>query len=75
MFTYQPMTASELSSVSAMEEITIPWLDGKYSIDHVHKHLCVHSSFYDIKFLLERNGVWSADGDNYLRNKTSRCTA
>jgi len=50
-----------------------PWTTTKKIIDKVHKHVCGHSSFTDMKVLLERNDLWDDSAHEYLSNVMQRC--
>ncbi len=45
----------------------------KSIIDKVHKHVCGHSTFTDIKTLLQRNDFWSEDAKKYLAETLEKC--
>lgn len=42
-------------------------------MDKVHKHVCGHGSYSDIKVLLERNDMWSADVMKYICRTMESC--
>ena len=42
-------------------------------IDIVHRHVCGHSSYNDIKTLLDRNGIWNEDTKRYLAQTIETC--
>ena len=44
-------------------------------MDKVHKHACGHSTYLDIKVLLERNLLWNGQVDKYLQSVLENCTA
>ena len=50
-----------------------PWLEVQKVIDKVHKHVCGHSNYTDIKLLLQRNGIWSDDAQKYLAQVLEVC--
>ena len=52
-----------------------PWKDLKKIVDKVHKHVCGHSNYSDIKLLLERNMLWNDHVDKYLQSTLENCTA
>ena len=52
-------------------ELSFPKL--KKIVDTVHRHVCGHASFSDIKTLLDRNGIWNADTEKYLSHKIETC--
>ena len=58
-------SASTLSSIS--------WNDRKRILDKVHKHTCGHSSFEDIKLLMQRNDLWTEDCNKYLSHLLDTC--
>ena len=51
------------------------WTENMKIVDKVHKNVCGHSNFNDIRTLLERNGLLIDDCDKYLANFLERCTA
>eukprot|EP00171_Calliarthron_tuberculosum_P022021 IDg22021t1 len=50
------------------------WSTKKKVIDKVHRHVCGHSSFNDIKILLERNGMWCSSVQKYLCSVLETCS-
>lgn len=38
---------------------TRPWKELKSIVDRVHRYVCGHSSYTDMKILMERNGIWT----------------
>ena len=42
------------------------WSDRKRIIDKVHRHVCGHSSYEDIKLMLSRNELWNKHCAKYL---------
>jgi len=50
-----------------------PWEECKAVVDKVHRHVCGHSNFTDIKVLLERNGLWDAHVQKYLSGILESC--
>lgn len=61
--------------VSLSRTTEIPWKTRKEIIDEVHRHVCGHSNFNDIKTLPERNTVWNEDCADYLRDLLGTCIA
>ena len=53
----------------------LTWTDTVKIVDKVHKHVCGHSNFNDIRTLLERNGLWSDGCDKYLASVLESCSA
>jgi len=51
------------------------WASIKKIVDKVHKHICGHSNYTDIKLLLERNSLWSSDAEKYLVGILNECSA
>ena len=47
----------------------------KLIIDKVHNHVFGHSSFTDIKSLLERNGIWNDDAHKCLSTIIETCSS
>lgn len=52
-----------------------PWSEVKKVIDKVHTHVCGHSSYSDIKTLLERNQLWNVDAQKYLATVLEKCSS
>ena len=50
-----------------------PWNEVKRIIDKVHKHICGHASFSDIRTLLERNDMWSKEVEKYISSTVETC--
>lgn len=44
----------------------LTWSEKKKIVDKVHRHICGHSTFKDIKILLGRNQLWDDDVKKYL---------
>lgn len=49
-----------------------PWSNIKKLIDHVHRHVCEHPEYGDIKALFERNKLWSLETEKYLKQSIAR---
>eukprot|EP00171_Calliarthron_tuberculosum_P000101 IDg101t1 len=49
------------------------WPELKSIIDKVHKHVCGHASYNDIRILLERNDLWNEDVRKYLQSSIDLC--
>lgn len=43
-----------------------PWNEKKAIIDKVHRHICGHSNYTDMKIFLERNGFWDESVPQYV---------
>lgn len=54
--------------------ISRPWSEVKKIVDKVHKYICGHASFSDIKTLLERNNIWSDEVMKYVSRTMESCT-
>ena len=54
---------------------TLSWPKTRQLVDKVHKHVCGHSSFSDIKFLLQRNGIWNDSIQDHLSSVIEKCTS
>lgn len=65
---------SSLCSLSSGAVFARPWADLKNIIDKVHRHVCGHASFSDIKTLLTRNSIWDATVENYLGRVIEACS-
>eukprot|EP00171_Calliarthron_tuberculosum_P017605 IDg17605t1 len=50
-----------------------PWAELKKIVDKVHKHVCGHSSYSDIKILLQRNNLWNHEVMKYLSEQIETC--
>lgn len=44
-------------------------------VDSVHRHVCGHSSYADIRMLFIRNKLWSNEVQRYLSHIVSTCTS
>jgi len=51
-----------------------PWKDVKSIVDKVHKHVCGHSNYSDMRILLERNNLWNKEVEKYLPLVLERCS-
>jgi len=51
-----------------------PWKEVKKIIDKVHKHVCGHASFSDIRTLLKRNELWNQEIEKYVVQVIDVCT-
>lgn len=49
------------------------WPSTRRVIDKVHRHVCGHASFSDIRTLLQRNGMWSLNAQKYLASVVRDC--
>ena len=52
-----------------------PWKEIQTVVDKVHKHVCGHSNFSDLKFLLQRNSLRNDEISKYLSRVLERCGA
>jgi len=59
------------ATIAAKE--TRPWKELKAIVDKVHRHVCGHSNYSDIKVLLERNGIWDDAVMKYLSQILEKC--
>lgn len=50
-----------------------PWTEKKAIIDKVHRHICGHSNYTDIKILLERNDMWDESVSQYVKETLEKC--
>lgn len=50
-----------------------PWSEIRKVIDKVHRHVCGHSNYHDMKLLLERNMIWNAEVKKYLSQVLDTC--
>lgn len=62
------------TSILTCSTIDIPWKEAKRVIDRVHRHVCGHSTFSDMKLLLQRNDLWSEAIEKYLLKTIETCT-
>ena len=51
----------------------LSWADIKKIIDKVHRHVCGHATYNDIKLLLDRNKIWTDDCAKYLSHIMEQC--
>ena len=88
MHTYVPATVFYKPSEAAQKQkslfcamarvesnINRPWDEIKHIIDRVHKHVCGHSCYSDMKTLLQRNDIWDESIQKYLQQTLERCPA
>lgn len=62
-----------LNYMSAQSLADSPWIELKRFVDKVHKNVCVHASFKDLKTLLERNGYWTGEICRYVASVQNSC--
>lgn len=53
--------------------VRFPWTDARRVVDRVHRHVCGHASYSDMRTLLIRNGIWSQQVQSYLAQTVSEC--
>jgi len=61
-------------ATARIEGKTTSWPALKKIVDKVHKHVCGHSNYTDIKLLLDRNDLWNSDVQKYLENILETCS-
>ena len=70
----EPLYTSALVSLSCSANYSqFSWPDTKKIIDKVHRHVCGHSSYNDIKLLMERNELWDDQCSKYLSQLLETC--
>lgn len=57
-------------SVSAA---SLSWPELKRMIDKIHKHVCGHASYDEIKLLMKRNDLWNGQCSKYLSQQLESC--
>ena len=76
---FRPAPRSSFTSVlSALHGVSIDecsWQTIKKTVDKVHKHVCGHAPYSDIKLLLVRNSFWNEHVQRYLTDVIENCTA
>ena len=55
--------------------VDLTWKKRKELIDKVHRHVCGHSNYRDIRMLLERNGIWNDECNKYLSHVLESCAS
>ena len=50
------------------------WKMVKHTVDKVHKHVCGHAPYSDIKLLLYRNNFWNDSVERYLNDLVEKCS-
>lgn len=50
-----------------------PWNEKRKVIEKVHRHVCGHSKYHDMKLLLERNKIWNAEVKKYPSQVLDSC--
>lgn len=56
------------STLTYLKESTVkscPWNETKVNIDNIYYHVCSYAIFNDMKFLLQRNDLWSDEVKHY----------
>lgn len=69
---------SETESLISFNGLSVscrPWKEVKPIIDKVHKHICGHATFTDIKLLLQRNEIWNDAIECYVSKTLQNCTS
>lgn len=51
------------------------WAELRKIVDKVHKHVCGHSTYSDIKILLQRNNLWNDEVMKYLARTIESCSS
>lgn len=51
------------------------WSSVKRLVDRIHKHVCGHASYSDVRTLLLRNRLWTNQVQHYLVQVFSSCTS
>ena len=51
----------------------LKWKEEQHVIDPVHEHVCGHSTYKDIKLLLQRNKLWDEQCNSYLSHILETC--
>ena len=59
--------------ISHPENQTLTWPYIKRIVDRVHKHVCGHAAYSDIRTLLKRNNLWSSAVQHYLDRMVHKC--
>ena len=59
--------------VSNPEQRTLTWPYVKRIVDRVHRHVCGHAAYSDIRTLLERNDMWTSSVKHYLDRIIQQC--
>lgn len=49
------------------------WSENQKTIGEVHKHVCGHSNYSDMKLFLQRNRIWRDHSGDYLKRKVEYC--
>lgn len=61
-----------MKSLSA-RSANLKWPEKQKIIDKVHKHVCGHSTYADMKIVLQKNKLWDEQCGRYLKTKTESC--
>lgn len=72
------LSSPSLSCLSASPHATEKrvldsWAETRRIVDKVHRHVCGHATFSDMRTLLIRNGLWNESVQHYLATKVSQC--
>lgn len=75
VFMDQHKIASALSSMNGNLLQRKSWSEIEAIVDKVHKHICGHAIYTDIKLLFDRNGIWNDAVEKYVSDVMSRCSS
>ena len=65
---------SSLISLScSLSPPDLTWEETKKIVEKVHRHVCGHASYKDIKLLLKRNNLWSSQCEKFLSQLLETC--
>ena len=74
-FVKAPVASSALTCLNGNATTHRPWAVLQNILDKVHRHVCGHANFTDMRLLLERNEMWSPAVQQYLTQVVDRCTS
>lgn len=66
---------SPTNSTLMQNPILTSWDSVKKVVDRVHRHVCGHATFSDMRTLLIRNRLWSNEVQHYLSQTVSECVS
>lgn len=71
----QKKNSNVKSGIINGKSATMSWKDMKKIADKVHRHVCGHCNFSDVKMLLQRNKLLTPEVEKYLLEVMKQCNA
>lgn len=67
------LAADNVLQASYVNTPSMNWSQIRRIVDRVHKHVCGHATYSDIRTLLDRNKLWTGQTQKYLSELLSEC--